>query len=158
VTFQGSKCSKLSGTFRHSEAGRCDWPMAKRKPPPYRVSGLSAPKHRHPAPAPAPVDESTTVLFTCLELDPESPLTPGHTIIQYASWFCVMGQQSSQPSQHGGETQRLLSPDPEQVDHDGCFPPHGIHDICPANPHADLPVYVTIHRYVYCSNERRLDE
>jgi hypothetical protein len=46
-----------------------------------------------------------------------------------------------------GETTRLLQqPDPEQVDHDGCFPPHGIHDLCPANPYADLPVYTTIHR------------
>jgi hypothetical protein len=57
-----------------------------------------------------------------------------------------MGQQPSRPSPRAGETQRLLSPDPEQVDQDGCFPPHGIHDICPANPHADLPVYTTIHR------------
>lgn len=32
-------------------------------------------------------------------------------------------------------------------DHDGCFPPHGPNDICPANPYADLPVYTTIHRY-----------
>ncbi|KAN0122224.1 hypothetical protein V8E51_000550 [Hyaloscypha variabilis] len=55
-----------------------------------------------------------------------------------------MGQQTSQAS--AGETQRLLTPDPEEVDHDGCFPPHGIHDICPSNPHADLPVYTTIHR------------
>jgi hypothetical protein len=65
-----------------------------------------------------------------------------------------MGQQSShQPSRHGGETDRLLPGDPEVVreadhDHDGCFPPHGPQDFCPANPYADLPVYTTIHRYV----------
>lgn len=45
-----------------------------------------------------------------------------------------------------GETQHLLQPDPEQVDNDGCFPPHGLHDLCPVNPYADLPVYTTIHR------------
>jgi hypothetical protein len=65
-----------------------------------------------------------------------------------------MGQQSSHLlSQHGGETQPLLPEDAEEVvrevdhDHDGCFPPHGPHDICPANPYANLPVYTTIHRY-----------
>ena len=56
-----------------------------------------------------------------------------------------MGQKSSQL-----ERQRLLPPDPEhlndEVDHDGCFPPHRTRDVCPANPWADLPVYATIHR------------
>ena len=38
-------------------------------------------------------------------------------------------------------------PDPElEIDHDGCFPPHGVHEPCPANPCRDLPVYHTIHR------------
>ena len=65
-----------------------------------------------------------------------------------------MGQQSSRHRRAPGETNRLLpSDDPEEVeemdhDHDGCYPPHGPHDICPANPYADLPVYTTIHRYV----------
>ena len=37
--------------------------------------------------------------------------------------------------------------DPEQeIDHDGCFPPHGVQESCPANPWRDLPVYDTIHR------------
>jgi hypothetical protein len=34
----------------------------------------------------------------------------------------------------------------DEVDHDGCFPPHRLHEICPANPNRDLPVYTTIHR------------
>lgn len=45
-----------------------------------------------------------------------------------------------------GETQGLLSVDAELVNHDGCFPPHSINDVCPANPHAKLPIYTTIHR------------
>ncbi|KAF4635497.1 hypothetical protein G7Y89_g2606 [Cudoniella acicularis] len=66
-----------------------------------------------------------------------------------------MGQQSSQPSYpsslqrdaSASETQRLLPPDPEEeIDHDGCFPPHTINELCPANPFVDLPVYITIHR------------
>jgi hypothetical protein len=65
--------------------------------------------------------------------------------------FSMHGQQSSH-SGHGlsavNETTHLLPACPEEeVDHDGCFPPHGVHDICPANPHAALPVYITIHRY-----------
>ncbi|RDL34520.1 Uncharacterized protein BP5553_07648 [Venustampulla echinocandica] len=47
------------------------------------------------------------------------------------------------------ETQPLLPLDidpEEEVDQDGCFPPHNVHDLCPANPHAHLPVYTTIHR------------
>jgi hypothetical protein len=59
-----------------------------------------------------------------------------------------MGQQASRAGS-AAETERLLPPilgDLEQVDNDGCFPPHGINEICPANPHADLPVYKTIHR------------
>ncbi|CAG8950492.1 hypothetical protein HYFRA_00006989 [Hymenoscyphus fraxineus] len=59
-----------------------------------------------------------------------------------------MGQQLSQTGGGGAlsETSRLL-PDPEEeVNHDGCFPPHGVRDLCPANPHAGLPVYITIHR------------
>lgn len=63
-----------------------------------------------------------------------------------------MGQQSSQVVSRYGETQRLLpaeDPVPEvDHDHDGCYPPHGPNDVCPANPYADLPVYTTIHRYV----------
>lgn len=88
-----------------------------------------------------------------------------------------MGQQSSKryslsEARWGSEreNERLLQRgggDLEQVDQDGCFPPHGIHDICmwflgsrstisvadlgtlgPANPYADLPVYTTIHRYI----------
>lgn len=66
-----------------------------------------------------------------------------------------MGQQSSRTSsRHDGETQRLLPGDADEVvqeidhDQDGCFPRHGPHDVCPANPYADLPVYTTIHRYV----------
>lgn len=61
-----------------------------------------------------------------------------------------MVQQPSRPGGGGdiSETSRLLPPDPEEeVDHDGCFPPHGVRDLCPANPHAGLPVYITIHRY-----------
>jgi hypothetical protein len=61
-----------------------------------------------------------------------------------------MGQRSSRLNR-GGEQQRLLPLlDPEevnsQIDHDGCFPPHRIDDVCPANPWPDLPVYATIHR------------
>lgn len=68
-----------------------------------------------------------------------------------------MGQQQSRAIRNGngnaarlglGESQRLLPPDDAPVDHDGCFPPHGLHEPCPANPHADLPVYTTIHRCV----------
>ncbi|KAE8447580.1 hypothetical protein EG329_010551 [Mollisiaceae sp. DMI_Dod_QoI] len=59
-----------------------------------------------------------------------------------------MGQQSSASRhlQRSRETERLLPLDPEEVDHDGCSPPHGLRDVCPANPFADLPVYTTIHR------------
>ena len=64
-----------------------------------------------------------------------------------------MGQAASRQRGTPGETQRLLPSDLEEVeevdhDHDGCYPRHGPHDICPANPYADLPVYTTIHRYV----------
>jgi len=68
------------------------------------------------------------------------------------------GQEASHPrrsssyfdrDQHDeAESARLLPHDVEEIDHDGCFPPHAHHDICPANPHADLPVYTTIHRYL----------
>ncbi|KAG9238645.1 hypothetical protein BJ875DRAFT_450414 [Amylocarpus encephaloides] len=60
-----------------------------------------------------------------------------------------MGQR---PSSNAGETQRLLSSqtplceDPEEVNHDGCFPPHGVGDLNPRDPFVDLPVYFTIHR------------
>ena len=61
-----------------------------------------------------------------------------------------MGQQFSRSNSPApdreGETQSLLLADPEQVDHDGCFPPHSVNDVCPANPHAKLPIYTTIHR------------
>jgi hypothetical protein len=62
-----------------------------------------------------------------------------------------MGQHSSRlASWHRDETERLLPPDQERVDHehDGCYPPHGPREACPAYPYADLPVYTTIHRYV----------
>jgi hypothetical protein len=47
------------------------------------------------------------------------------------------------------ENERLLPNDVEgeEFDHDGCFPPHPHHDLCPANPYSHLPVYTTIHRY-----------
>lgn len=32
-----------------------------------------------------------------------------------------------------------------QLDHDGCFPPHGVNEMCPVNPCRDLPTYRTIH-------------
>ncbi|KAG0651002.1 Anaphase-promoting complex subunit 2 [Hyphodiscus hymeniophilus] len=63
-----------------------------------------------------------------------------------------MGQQFSHMYPRHGENQPLLPEDAEEVvqeidhDHDGCFPRHGPHDVCPANPYADLPVYTTIHR------------
>ena len=65
----------------------------------------------------------------------------------------AMGSSPSSPT--AGERQSLLPErtqclDPEEeVDHDGCFPPHGVRDLCPANPHAGLPVYITIHRYEF---------
>jgi len=38
-------------------------------------------------------------------------------------------------------------PDPElEIDHDGCFPAHGVLEPCPVDPCRDLPVYDTIHR------------
>jgi len=62
-----------------------------------------------------------------------------------------MGQQSSKThlssSHHLEESQRLLTLDPQDVDYDGCFPPHGVDDLCPVNPWKHLPVYTTIHRY-----------
>lgn len=58
-----------------------------------------------------------------------------------------MGQQSSAARQfRGTERERLLPPDSEEAYHDGCDPPHGVQDICPANLFSDLPVYKTIHR------------
>ncbi|KAK6582309.1 hypothetical protein PZA11_004717 [Diplocarpon coronariae] len=30
--------------------------------------------------------------------------------------------------------------------HDGCFPPGRLHEICPSDPHGDLPIYASIHR------------
>ncbi|KAH8676820.1 hypothetical protein BGZ60DRAFT_403489 [Tricladium varicosporioides] len=68
-----------------------------------------------------------------------------------------MGQASSVSSRSNSpnvaraphERTGLLQRDPEhevELDHDGCFPPHRVTDLCPANPHADLPVYNTIHR------------
>ncbi|RDW85012.1 hypothetical protein BP6252_02602 [Coleophoma cylindrospora] len=45
------------------------------------------------------------------------------------------------------ETDRLLpSSDDNTIDQDGCFPPHALRDLCPANPYASLPVYKNIHR------------
>lgn len=45
-----------------------------------------------------------------------------------------MGQQSSRgyslSEARAEEGERLIPRDLEQVDHDGCFPPHGIHDVC----------------------------
>lgn len=75
----------------------------------------------------------------------------GHSASRTAAYaYSSHSNQQSQMRRNDstlGETTRLLQhPDPEQVDHDGCFPPHGIHDLSPANPFADLPVYTTIHR------------
>ncbi|KAH7364611.1 hypothetical protein BKA65DRAFT_142036 [Rhexocercosporidium sp. MPI-PUGE-AT-0058] len=54
---------------------------------------------------------------------------------------------TSRQQLHRHETTMLLPAlDPEQVDHDGCFPPHRALDVDPRDPHADLPVYFTIHR------------
>jgi hypothetical protein len=61
-----------------------------------------------------------------------------------------MGQQPSRGDSPSPEESEMLLPvNPEDIDHDGCFPPHGIHDVCPANPYTDLPVYTTIHRYFH---------
>ncbi|KUJ24087.1 uncharacterized protein LY89DRAFT_604478 [Mollisia scopiformis] len=57
-----------------------------------------------------------------------------------------MGQQSSVARHGSRETDRLLPLGPDDIDHDGCFPPHSARDPCPANPYANLPVYTTIHR------------
>lgn len=70
-----------------------------------------------------------------------------------------MGQASSVNSRSNSPTTAraphertgLLQRDPEhevELDHDGCFPPHRVTDLCPVNPHVDLPIYNTIHRYL----------
>ena len=74
----------------------------------------------------------------------------GHTASRVAAGFSIL--DTNRYDYTSGERTRLLpsgpppGSDPEQVGHDGCFPPHGIDDLCPANPYADLPVYTTIHR------------
>lgn len=56
------------------------------------------------------------------------------------------------PSRRNGEPRPVVfaghqDQDPElEIDHDGCFPPHGVQEPCPANPCRDLPVFDTIHR------------
>lgn len=44
------------------------------------------------------------------------------------------------------EEQEMLLGDEEQADDDGCFPPRKNDDPRVPNPHAELPVYTTIHR------------
>ena len=59
-----------------------------------------------------------------------------------------MGQSSTRLDAEA-EVQPLLQHDPEDSHHHGCFPPHRLEDVCPANPWVDLPVYTTIHRYSF---------
>ena len=49
----------------------------------------------------------------------------------YAWLLSMMGQQLSRGyDARPEERERLIEEDSERVDHDGCFPPHGIHDVC----------------------------
>jgi hypothetical protein len=105
----------------------CDWSASSPVTPAYRSSSLSPPRSTR------------------------RQSTNAHHAWLFASY--IMGQAASRQRGTPGETQTLLSSDLEEVeevdhDHDGCYPRHGPHDICPANPYADLPVYTTIHRYV----------
>lgn len=73
--------------------------------------------------------------------------TPLFSTVKYGSPKAA-GRSNGTPNgnRNGTETSASRDVDAElEIAQDGCYPPHGVTETCPANPCKNLPVYRTIH-------------
>ena len=70
-----------------------------------------------------------------------SPLLPSSLRRQSTLGFSTSYQLGN--GRHGQVAQLESG---QEIEPDGCFPPHGVSQPCPANPFRDLPVYRTLHK------------